>query len=236
MKKAVIMAGGEGVRLRPLTYALPKPLLPIGSYTAIEYVIKMLAENGVGEVFILVHYQHQKFEVCLAYQKKYGIKIKLVKEESKLGTFGGLIHIKKELTDPFLIINSDIITRLDVKDMFRVHDQKNAVCTLGVRNFAQKVPYGVVELDKDDNFIGVVEKPVNNYLISAGINIFSPDALSYLDGKKLDVPQVVERLSSEGKKIGVYKIDRPWLDIGQAKDYEKAIELLEMVEDQNDQA
>ena len=230
MNKAVIMAGGEGVRLRPLTYAVPKPLLPLGTMTVIEYIIRGLAEQGIAEIFILVHYQAEKFEACLEYQKKYGIKIKLVKEEKKLGTIGGLSIIAEELAEPFLLVNADIINRIDIKAMDESHAQEKSFFTMGVKDYSQQVPYGVVELGKSGEFASVREKPVNNYLISAGINLLSPYIFKYLRGEPIDLPDVIRLLLQEGKKVSTHRIRGFWFDIGRAEDYENAIELLEQIE------
>ncbi|MFH1390631.1 MAG: sugar phosphate nucleotidyltransferase [Candidatus Margulisiibacteriota bacterium] len=230
IKQAVIMAGGEGVRLRPLTYAIPKPLLPLRDYTVIEYIIRGLAEQEIKEIFILVFYQHEKFQVCLDYQKKYGVSIKLVKEDAKSGTIGGIHKIRDQLTGSFLVINADIINRVDVAAMAVSHEKMGAALTLGVKDYSQQVPYGVVELGASGEFIGIREKPVNDYLISAGINILSPVALKYINGQRIDFPEVIKLLEKDGQKVITHKIQGFWFDIGRAEDYEKAIELLEKIE------
>ncbi|OGC11369.1 hypothetical protein A3K48_02495 [candidate division WOR-1 bacterium RIFOXYA12_FULL_52_29] len=230
IKQAVIMAGGEGVRLRPLTYAIPKPLLPLRDYTVIEYIIRGLAEQGIKEVFILVYYQHEKFQVCLDYQKKYGVKIKLVKEDAKSGTIGGIHKIKTDLSGSFLVINADIINRVDVAALAAGHEQAGAALTLGVKDYAMQVPYGVVESGPKGEFIGVKEKPVENYLISAGINVLSPIVFKHINGQRIDFPEVIKLLTGDGEKVITHKIQGFWFDIGRAEDYEKAIELLEKIE------
>ncbi|MBI5698821.1 NTP transferase domain-containing protein [Candidatus Saganbacteria bacterium] len=230
IKQAVIMAGGEGVRLRPLTYAIPKPLLPLRDYTVIEYIIRGLAERGVKELFIMVYYQFEKFQVCQNYQKKYGVKIKLVKEGMKLGTIGGIINIKDELNAPFLVINADIINNIDVAAMAVSHESKGAAITLGVKDYSLQVPYGVVETGPDGVFLGVREKPTESYLISAGINVLSPDVFRHITGAPIDLPDLIKLLLKDGKIVSTHKIQGFWFDIGRAEDYEKAIDLLEKIE------
>ena len=152
INKAVIMAGGEGVRLRPLTYVVPKPLLPLGSYTVAEHIIRQIAENGIKEIFILVSYQHEKFDICLDYGRKYGINIRVIKEKGRLGTIGGLINIKNDLDAPFLLSNGDIIAKVNIQEMYAKHKQENAMITLGVKDYSVQIPYGVLEFDINGDF------------------------------------------------------------------------------------
>jgi len=230
IEQAVIMAGGEGVRLRPLTYAIPKPLLPLRDYSVIEFIIRGLAERGVKELFIMVYYQYEKFQICLDYGKKYGVKVHLVKEEKKLGTIGGIINILDELKKSFLVINADIINSIDVAAMAASHESKGAAITLGVKDYSLQVPYGVVATGPDGGFLGLREKPTESYLISAGINVLSPDVFQYVTGAPIDLPDLIKLLLKDGKIVSTHKIQGFWFDIGRAEDYEKAIDLLEKIE------
>jgi NDP-sugar pyrophosphorylase family protein len=227
MTKAVIMAGGEGVRLRPLTYSIPKPLLPLGEYTVIEFIIKGLAEQGIRDFFILAHYQFEKFRRCEEYAGKYGINVKLIKEEKKMGTIGGLFMIKKKLSDDFFVINADIVSRIEVADMLSFHKICKAALTLGAKAYKQQVPYGVIKSGKDFAFVDIKEKPSRFLPISAGINLFSPDALDIMDGSPIDLPDLALKLKNAGKRVVVHDVKGLWLDIGRVEDYEKAVELLE---------
>jgi len=228
-RKAVIMAGGEGIRLQPLTYAIPKPLLPIGNYTVLEYLIKRLSEHRITEIFILTCYQHQKFEICREYGRKYGVTVSLVKEEKKMGTIGGIFQIKEQLTDSFLIMNADIITHADLSRMFDQHTSQEAFCTLGVKDYTMKMPYGVVESAGDKTVTGILEKPEHHYLISAGVNMFSPGVFDFLHGDVVQLPDLVRKGIEAGRKVAMYPMEGVWLDIGQSHDYEQAVEMLEQI-------
>jgi NDP-sugar pyrophosphorylase family protein len=231
MKKAVIMGGGEGVRLRPLTYVIPKPLLPLGPYTVIEHIIKNLVQNKIEEIYIMVLYQPEKFNICLKYQDKYGVKIKIVNEEDKMGTIGGIVKIKNELlTGPFLVVNADLITKVDVKKMFSRHNKQKASLTLGIKEYSYVIPYGVVLLDAQGRYADVKEKPKEDCLVCAGINIFSPTVFNYVNGARVDLPEIIERLKADGQKVATYRISGPWIDIGRENDYSEAIAVLETVE------
>lgn len=229
MTKAVIMAGGEGVRLRPLTYSVPKPLLPLGEYTVIEFIIKGLAEQGIKQFYILAHYQFDKFKRCKEYGDKYGISIDLVKEEKKMGTIGGIFLVKKQLSEDFFVINADIVSRIEVNDMLSFHKAHGASLTLGAKEFEQQVPYGVIESGKDYTFVDIKEKPTRFLSISAGINLFSPDSTEMIDGSPLDLPDLALKLKRAGKNVIVHDVKGLWLDIGRVEDYEKAVEVLETI-------
>lgn len=226
LKKAVLMAGGEGVRLRPLTYIIPKPLLSLGDRTVIEHLIKCLSHNRIEEVYILVSYQYEKFKICSNYESQFNIKIRLYKEDKKMGTIGGIYHLKKELDEPFLLVNSDMIIDTDFQAMYDFHNQKEAAVTIGTKKYSLTLPYGLIERDEDGNFIKYKEKPTNIDNISIGANIISPEIFSFMTGQKLDFPDIVKKLNKTGAKIATYEVDGLWLDVGQTNDYEKAIELL----------
>lgn len=226
------MAGGEGIRLRPLTYVIPKPLLSLGRHTVIEHLIKSLSENNFNEIYILSSYQCEKFKICLDYQEKFNVKINLHKEEKMLGTVGGIIKIKEKLNEHFLLINSDIILEMDFQEMFRFHLENDAILTIGTKQYNPKLPYGTIKRDDGDNFTGYIEKPSYTHEISIGVNIVSPQIFDFLRGNKVDFPEIANLLYKAGKKIAVHRVNGLWLDIGQAYDYEKAIEILRQVEDE----
>jgi NDP-mannose synthase len=227
---AVIMAGGSGVRLRPLTYAVPKPLLPISKYTIIEYSIKRLAESGVQRVFVVTYYHSDKFAVCREYGKKYSIDIELIREETQLGTIGGLYSLRGHLESTFLMMNGDLVTGIDFADFLSFHRSQEVVFTLAAKEYTPVVPYGVLQVDAESHLQRIFEKPSTPQLINAGIYLVEPAIFSRLNGAKVDVPTLLQTMLREDLKVAVYRMKQPWIDIGHSKDYEQAIDILDQWE------
>lgn len=226
--QAVIMVGGMGVRLRPFTYAIPKPLLPFKDKTILEHMVKFLSENGFDEVFLLTLYQHEKFRQCHDYKEKYGIKVNICYEEEKRGTVGGISIILDRLEDNFLVLNGDLIIETDLKQMFEYHLNNKADITVGITDYNFTVPYGVIEYDKNNNLINIIEKPRYSFKINSGVYILNSAIFDLKDKTKyLDMPTLIHRTASKNRTIKTYDIGPYWLDIGQLNDYERAVDKIE---------
>lgn len=232
IKQAVIMAGGEGIRLRPFTYMVPKPLLPYGNLTIIEHTIKQLSAYGIKKIYILTSYQNNRFSECLKYQKKYNVKIKLVREKEKMGTIGGLYYLRKELKEPFILMNGDIITKLNFDKVIKKHKKNKSKITICIKDYCYKLPYGILQTNEEGVVKDILEKPEYNCNINAGIYLMEPDLLEYLNGGKIDFTDFFSTIKDE-HKIFYYKIDDNWIDLGQVKDYEQALMLLKQVGEKN---
>lgn len=231
LRTAVVMAGGEGVRLRPLTYGIPKPLLPVGPYTVLEHLVKRLADQGVTRVEILASYRFERFEEAVSgYAERYGIEVGLRRETTRLGTIGGLSAITGGLTEPFLLVNADLVLEADFNAMHGHHVASGAWMTVGVKRYTDSVPYGVVHTTEHGRLLAMEEKPSHEHLVSVGAYILSPEVLSYLDGSRSDVPDVIARLLAEDRPVSTWELEGMWLDVGQADDYERAARLLDDVE------
>lgn len=231
LSTAVIMAGGEGVRLRPLTYAIPKPLLPVGPYTVLEHLVSGLASQGVRDLHVLVSYRFDRFEHAVEpYAARYGVSVRLERETERLGTMGGLAALAGELTEPFLLVNADLVLEADFRAMRAAHDAAGAWLTIGVERFTDTVPYGVVRTDVSGAVVELIEKPAREHTVSVGAYIVSTEVLGYLGGGRADVPDVVARLLADGRPVHAHPLDGVWLDVGQADDYERAVRALDDVE------
>ena len=229
--KAVIMAGGEGIRLRPFTYMIPKPLLPIKDITVLEHTIIELKRCGFDEIFISTNYQAKQFEKCLTYGKKYEVIIHLITENKKMGTAGSLYLIAEQFTEPICVVNGDLIIKASLDEMFKFHIRKSADVTVGIKRYNVKIPYAIISKD-DERLLDIKEKPIYNYYIGAGIYILSPSVLKKIDNEQyLDMPMLINNVKSSGGSVLVYDIGDYWLDIGQVSDYERAIELIEKWEE-----
>ena len=220
--KAIILSGGLGTRLKPFTEVIPKPLLPIGEKAILEVQIEMLRDNGFDTVYLATNYKSEYIESFFGDGSRYGVTLKISKEDTPLGTAGPLSLLKDELTDPFLVMNGDILTLLDFKTMYDFALNKSAPLTLGVKKeilpFAFGNSFFLVDYVTD-----IQEKPNFELFILAGIYIMTPDIFNFIPvGQKYDMDQLIKRLLAEKIPIPKYNIAEYWLDIGRIGDYEKA--------------
>ena len=221
---AVVMAGGKGTRLRPLTYAIPKPLLPVGEKPILEILLGQLKSSGCTRAYVSIGYKGDLIRSYVGDGSRLGLAVEYVEEPEALGTAGALALIKDRLTAPFLMVNGDILTKLDFARFYSTHVSEGAAMTVGCIEYTVQIPYGVVE-HKDGVVLGIKEKPTASYLVAAGIYALSPDALSAVKtAERLDVPDLMSGLVREGKKVISHRITEPWLDVGKMSDYEKAMQ------------
>ncbi len=221
--KAVIMAGGLGKRLAPLTDTIPKPLLPIGEKSILELIIRRLKLAGCEEVIIATNYKSTLFEKYAVHLTDLGIKISFSREETPLGTAGPLKLIQGNLKEPFIIINGDIITTLDFKKLFDNHVKKGARLTVCTREVEIPLHYGVIQLNEESYILDVKEKPSLKSEINAGIYVLDPKVIEEIpDGFYHMTDLIKDMLKKE--KINGYKINDYWLDVGQLSTYNQAKE------------
>lgn len=220
--KAVIMAGGIGQRLRPLTHIIPKPLLPVGERSVLEITINNLKEHGCTEVVLATNYKSDLFESYFGDGSKFGIHVVYSKEEKPLGTAGPLLLVRHLLHEPFLVMNGDILTNLDFNKLRKTHLSSGADITIVTKIIEIPFHYGVVE-SEGDQVIGLAEKPVMKNEILAGIYYLSP---SVLDMIPLDtfyhMTTLIKDMIDQGKEVKKHVLADYWLDIGQMEDYHKA--------------
>jgi len=219
---AVIMAGGRGERLRPLTDNTPKPLLKINGKPIIEYNIDLLRDYGVKNVTLSIRYLGQKLVDYFKDGSNRGLNIKYVSEQSPLGTIGALSLVNDFYSDYILIMNSDILTNIDFENLFkRLLDMKGDMI-VATTPYEVTIPYGVIETDSD-NIIALKEKPTYTYYSNAGIYIIKKSLLKYIPNESLyNATDLIELLIEEGKKVIQFPILGYWLDIGKPNDFEKA--------------
>lgn len=218
---AVVMAGGFGTRLRPLTESTPKPMLPVGGSPLLERIVDQLKKNGIDDINITTHYLPEKIKDYFGNGEKHGVNINYVSEEEPLGTAGALGLIEKS-NSPVLVINGDILTQVDFSAMLDFHKEQKADLTIGVRMYEFKIPYGVVEC-AGPRVCTLSEKPVKNFLVNAGIYLMEPEVHARIPRNKFtNMTDVIELLLKEGKTVSSFPIMEYWLDIGQIEDYNKA--------------
>ena len=220
--RVVLMAGGLGKRLRPLTETIPKPMLPVGGKPLLEQIIAVFAEQGFHRISISVNYRKEMVIDHFGDGRALGVEIDYIHEDQPMGTAGALSLMPQRPTAPFIVMNGDLLVSLKFANMLKLHSELEAAGTLAVREFDYQVPYGVVRSD-GDLMREIVEKPVERYYVNAGIYALSPRALDAVQpGEPLDMPTLLTRLRGEGERIGVFPVSDYWRDIGRLDDLEAA--------------
>jgi dTDP-glucose pyrophosphorylase len=220
---AVVMAGGYGTRLRPLTEDVPKPMLPVGDRPLMEMIIEQLRESGIRRVNVTTHYLADKIKEHFDDGQDFGVEIDYVDEDRPLGTAGAL-GLMEPPDQPLLVMNGDILTRVDFRAMLSYHCEHDADLTVGVRQYDLEVPYGVVECEGSE-VRRLREKPRYNFLVNAGIYLLDPSVYRYIpNGQRFDMTDLIEKLLEVGRTVVSFPIVEYWLDIGEPVDYEQAQE------------
>lgn len=223
--RVVILAGGKAVRLQPYTSVLPKPLMPIDNYPILEIVLKQLKKSGFDEITISVGHLASLIRAYFGIGEKFGLQIKYSEEEIPLGTAGPLSLIK-DLDENFLLMNGDLLTNLDYKDMFENHIKNKSIATIAICKRKVPISLGIIELDKNKTVIDYIEKPNLTHYVSMGIYVFKRDILKYINKNKyLNLPDLIKILIEKNEKINSYIFKGKWLDVGRPEDYEEAVEI-----------
>lgn len=222
---AVLMAGGKGVRLRPLTEKIPKPLLPIGDKPIIDYNIERMLSFGINHISVTVNYLGDQIEDHFS-KPINGTIISCVKEPKYLGTIGSVKFIKKFYNDTILVMNSDLFTNIDYEDFYLHFTESNAEMSVAAVPYSVSVPFGIFDLD--GRFIkGLVEKPKYNYYANAGIYLIKRDVLDLIpNGTFYNATDLIETLIEKGKTVIRYPLNGTWIDIGTHQEYQKAQDLV----------
>lgn len=220
--QVVIMAGGLGTRLRPLTDTLPKPMLKVGSKPILQIILERFKQQGFKNIILCVNYKSHIIEEYFGDGSKYGLNITYIKEEKRMGTAGALSLIPN-LYEDFIVMNGDILTDIDFAKMLAFHHSNYSHATMGVREYTTQIPYGVVNT-LDNKITSIEEKPSLSFKVSAGIYILSPNSLSLIPRDKFfDMPALFEA-SLEKKDYNTlsYLIEDYWIDIGRKEEYDRA--------------
>lgn len=219
--QAVIMAGGFGKRLQPLTSDCPKPMLPVGDQPLLSVIIEQLKNAGINKVSVTTHYLGYKIKDHFGDGSQWGVSLDYVDEDTPLGTAGALGLMSKP-QEPLLVINGDILSQVDYRAMLEYHNEHKAALTVGVRQYDMKVPFGVVNT-KGAEVQSLEEKPLFSFLVNAGIYLLAPGTLRFIEvGKHLDMTDLIKILVAQEKKVVSFPIIEYWLDVGNPQDYEKA--------------
>lgn len=222
---AVLMAGGKGERLRPLTEKTPKPLLPVGGKAIIDHNIDRLISYGVNHINVTVNYLGEQLEEHFK-EPKGEIQILTVREPKYLGTIGSIRFVKEFYNDTILVMNSDLFTNINYEDFYLHFKEHNAVMSVAAVPYTVSVPYGIFDLDGRD-IHGLIEKPTYNYYANAGIYLIKKSALEEIpDDTFFNATDLIEKLIAENKKVIRFPLNGTWIDIGNPQEYQKANELV----------
>lgn len=216
--KIIIMAGGLGMRMRPLTENTPKPMLRVGGQPILEIILRNLVQERFFDIMISVNYKKQVIMEYFGDGSKFGCSITYLEEDKRLGTAGALGLLNEQPSHPFLVMNGDLITSLSFDKLLDHHEENASKATICVRKHTVKVPFGVVE-EADGRLVSLEEKPENKFLINAGVYAISPEILSSLpEGEAIDMPDFIEGIVKSGGNVGVFLVHEEWKDIGRPED------------------
>lgn len=216
----VIMAGGEGLRLRPLTKNLPKPLININGTPIIEMLFTKLIEQGFNQFFLSINYLGEMIEAHFGDGKKWGVNIQYLREEKKLGT-GGALNFLRGINTDLILLNGDLVTNVNFKMLLEHHKKTDASVTVGVKKAFFRVPYGVVH-SHDVMIHSLEEKPILQYNTNCGVYALAPYALDWIpEGAPIDMPCLINRLLEANKRVIAFPVYEEWHDVGNVRDLER---------------
>jgi dTDP-glucose pyrophosphorylase/CBS domain-containing protein len=217
----VVMAGGRGERLRPLTADMPKPMLTVGDKPLLERIVEQMQQSGIGRVCVTTHYKPEKITSHFGDGAEFGVTIDYVTEDQPLGTAGALRLLDRQ-SSTLLVVNGDILTRVDFRAMLDYHRESAGALTIGVRKHETTLPFGVVQCE-GSQVTGIVEKPRSEVLINAGIYLVEPALLPMIpEGRRYDMTDLIRAALESGLRVEAFPIREFWLDVGRPEDYRQA--------------
>lgn len=220
----VLMAGGEGVRLRPLTDKCPKPLLKVGNKPILETILESFIEYGFHRFYISLNYKAEMIRKHFGDGSRWGVNIHYITENARLGTAGALRQMpeRQKQDKPIIVMNGDILTKINFAQLLKFHGEHQAVGTMCIREYSLQIPYGVVTVD-GQHLRGIEEKPVQKYFISAGIYVLNPQVVDFIPEQTFfDMPQLFNILIQQKLETAAFPLREYWLDIGNMADFQRA--------------
>ncbi|WP_322923965.1 nucleotidyltransferase family protein [Paenibacillus campi] len=220
--KVVLMVGGLGTRLRPLTEFIPKPMLKIGERPILESIIRSFKNYGFHKFLLCVNYRKEVIQDYFQTGEEFGVEIEYIEEHKKMGTAGALSLLKDKIQEPFFVMNGDLITHINFEQLLDFHVENQSVATMCVRNYEYQIPFGVIESD-GHQLKSIMEKPVRREYVNAGVYILNPEVLQYIPTNSYyDMPELFEYIMQQKKVASVFPLREYWMDIGQIADFEQA--------------
>jgi dTDP-glucose pyrophosphorylase len=220
--KVILMVGGLGTRLRPLTENTPKPMLKVGNKPILQTIVEKFAEYGYTNIVMCVNYKSQIIQDYFGDGKEFGVNIEYIQEKQRMGTAGALSLLIEKPIEPFFVMNGDLLTNVNFEHLHDFHVSNNSMGSMCVREYDLQVPYGVVTIE-NSKIVDIEEKPTHKFFVSAGIYMLSPEILEYIPQNQFyDMPTLFEKIISENKNAISFPLREYWLDIGRLEEYKKA--------------
>ncbi len=218
----VLMVGGIGSRLRPLTENTPKPMLSVGGKPILQTIVKGFVEKGFNKITMCLGYKSDVIQDFFKDGSAFGASIDYVTEDKKMGTAGALTLLTKKLEKPFFVMNGDLLTNINYEQMLDYHELHNSIATMCVRDYDIQVPFGVVNTN-NEKIISIEEKPVHSFFVNAGIYLLEPECIKMIPKNEFyDMTSLFQKIISKDKKVISYPLRDYWLDIGKESEYKKA--------------
>jgi dTDP-glucose pyrophosphorylase/CBS domain-containing protein len=220
--RVVLMVGGLGTRLRPLTDHTPKPMLKVGDKPILETIILNFKKYGFTNILLSVSYKSEIIERYFGDGSNFGVNIEYIHEDKRLGTAGALSLMRDKLTEPFFVMNGDLLTNLNFEYMMKYHIDNDSMGTMGVREYDFRIPYGVVNVE-EKNILSIEEKPIHRFFVSGGIYILDIQVLEFIPNNEYyDMPTLFEKIIEKKMRAISFPIREYWLDIGRLEEFKKA--------------
>ena len=218
----VLMAGGRGTRLKPITEDVPKPMVEVGGKPILATIIERFVAQAFSRIWLSVNYKREIIEDYFGDGARFGARIAYLRETRPMGTAGALSLVPPTVTGPVIVMNGDVLARVNFHQLLKFHQEQAVSATMGVFEYKHTVPYGVVRFE-DQYFQGIAEKPVHRYFVNAGIYVLAPSVLrSIAPDAPIDMPQVFEGLKAAGRAPAVFPLREYWIDVGRMDDLRQA--------------
>lgn len=220
--KVVLMVGGLGTRLKPLTEHTPKPMLKVGNKPILETIIEGFRNHGFVNFVLCVNYKKEVIQSYFQNGAAFGVNIEYIEETKRLGTAGALSLLKDEVTEPIFVMNGDLLTQVNFSQLLNFHLETNSLGTMCVREYEYQIPFGVIETN-EHQLLSIQEKPLKKEFVNAGIYMLSPEALKMIPHYEFyDMPELFNAIIQKNKIASVFPVREYWMDIGRLTDYEQA--------------
>ncbi len=220
--RAVIMAGGKGERLKPITEHIPKPMVTVAGKPILERLILHLLSHGIKKITLAVNYKREIIEEYFGDGKQFGVEINYIREKIPMGTAGALSLFKNRGREPLIVMNGDLVTQFDITKMLERHSLSRNSLTVGVYKYLHTIPFGVLKMEEDE-ITSVAEKPLEWWFVNSGIYVVEPSLLSRVPKEAyFTMPQLIEHCLQRKKRVGGFEIEEEWLDVGKLTELEKA--------------
>lgn len=223
--QAIILAGGQGSRLRPYTTVLPKPLMPVGEFPIAEIIIRQLKASGITNIAMSTGHLAGLIEAYFKNGQQWGVNITYVTEDRPLGT-AGAVKLIQNLEDSFLVINGDVLTDMDFSQMLRYHRARKNFATIAVKERIVKTDFGVILKGNKDQLIDYIEKPEHKSFVSIGVNVLNKGCRGYVARyEAMGMPELMLKMKEAGEDVGCFEVKGMWLDLGRLEDLESSQEV-----------